>query len=110
MKIPVGYTFAVALQNIEVINIDLSVVCVLSIVVMPCLVLVSTAADIKCGLGTLNMSVNTVESDVEITQQFIEIVKFHSNVKQLSEQTFVKHLRDSTIQIDIFLSFFPDVG
>lgn len=88
VKNPLGYSLADAVQFIIAVNIDAVTVCIFTIVVAPSLVLISTADDVKCGLGILNTCARTKESEFEITHQFNCLVRFHAKTKQLSEQIF----------------------
>lgn len=85
VKNPVGYALAVVIQFVCMINNNLTVLCVLVIVIAPCLILISTTNDIKYGLDVLNINARANESDFKITQQFNQIVRFHSTAKQLSD-------------------------
>lgn len=86
MKTPFGYSIAIALVYIITFNMQLSVLCVLIIVIAPCLALISITTDMKYELGVLNTSARTNESPFKVTQQFNHFVQFHSKAKQLSEQ------------------------
>lgn len=88
VKNPIGYSFAYCLQFIMAFSADLTILCVLIIVFAPCLILISTTDDMKSNLHVLNTSAHTEVSDPELTQQFNEIVQFHSKIKQLSESQF----------------------
>lgn len=67
-------------------NMQLSVLCVLVIVIAPCLALISITTDMKYELGVLNTSARTNESPFKVTQQFNQFVLFHSKAKQLSKR------------------------
>lgn len=96
---PVGYTLAIASQFIISVNLCLADVCVLIVLIVPCLVLISTTDDIKYGLDVLNTSARANESDFKVTQQFNQIVQFHSKVKRWREQIFL-----------LFLHLLPNEG
>lgn len=82
VKEPFGYTLAIASQFVISMNLCLADVCVLIVLIVPCLVLISTTDDIKYGLDVLNTSAMTNESDFKVTQQFNQIVQFHSKAKR----------------------------
>lgn len=74
---------AVSVEFIFTINIELFIMCVMIIAIGPCLLLISMAADLRYSLDTLNKNARTNKSGYEITQQFNQFIKFHSNTKQL---------------------------
>lgn len=84
MKTPFGYSIAVAMQFILSFNLDLTAACISIIIIPQFFVLISTVADMMCGLSMLNTRARANESDFKITEQFIQFVQFHSKVKQLS--------------------------
>lgn len=84
-KDPMSYTLTVAIEFSLAFNNCFSITSVLVVVIAPCMILISTADDIKYGLSVLNTSARTKESKFKITQQLNQFVQFHSKIKQLSE-------------------------
>lgn len=101
---------AAAFEFMVTFNLSLTVMAVLIIVIAPCLVLISTTNDIKCGLDMLNTSASKKGSHFKKIQQFNQIVQFHSDAKQLSENNFMPIffliLDSSNCRFLFFLSLF----
>lgn len=82
VKNPLGYTIAVALEYIFIVNLMLPVLCLVSFALETCLVLISLTKDVKCDVNRLNENVK--DNQLEILKQFSQLIEIHSDANELS--------------------------
>lgn len=66
------------------------------------IVLIGFANDLQSNLNTFNDSVKENEHESEMIQRFNELLKFHSDAKQLSEFEFLFRLITSNSNVVLF--------
>lgn len=82
----IGYLIAVIAEYFFTLNLELFIMSIMIIAIGSCVILISLAKDMQCGLNALNDSAMETEDESEDKAQLLnELIEFHANAKQLSE-------------------------
>lgn len=97
METPIGYIFTILVQSAESFLVIYIWTCAVSFPFIHCVFMIACCTDLKTELSMLNDNIEIennrekklqAKAITEIKEKFCEIIQFHCDAKQLSEDMF----------------------
>lgn len=85
MRNPIGFSVAVILELLIVVNVQFLATCVVIVAIGTSLTIISITEDMKRSLHALNKCAKKKKIHFKMTQKINEFIELHANAKQLSD-------------------------